>query len=408
MPLYIDPNRPIFSPDQFHLEMNGAHTPSYTDGKDETAPLYLKMERLYQREVTISVSDPKSPKGLRGIEQGSVGDGQVRVSDRLQKLVLQEIHQPSPSGLSSAQKGKEGLERFGKDAPVDVLDMIFRQDLMGLDPIDGSSLRNAINSITTTCRSWRNTFYLATTSEAIPALRSLERAGLIEGDIENMGPVAKWGLVIRTWEKLQPYFLKDPENAKKSPLALMRSMEALERAKVCMDEALVAFCEYLPEDIILPAIYFETSLGEKAALLRMELAESKEVALLEELNIVEKGLEFIPPEIKYFVSLGIVDFSNNKIRAIPAELCRLSALKHADFAHNQITAIPHEIVRSVLQGLNLAFNKITVVPREIGAHPSLARLSLAHNKINAIPKELFSLKEAYIAANPVSQVEITF
>jgi len=111
-----------------------------------------------------------------------------------------------------------------------------------------------------------------------------------------------------------------------------------------------------------------------------------------ELDLSEKGLRRIPPEISNLENLTTLNLSFNKIMVIPDVIAQLSNLTTLYLNSNKIMVIPDVIAQlSNLTNLYLYGNKITSIPDEIAQLSNLTELFLFSNQITAIPDAIAQL-----------------
>jgi len=138
--------------------------------------------------------------------------------------------------------------------------------------------------------------------------------------------------------------------------------------------------------------------------------EVKYLTQLEELDLSYNQIEEIPKEIQYLTQLQLLDFRSNKIKKIPKEIDYLTQLQNFYLHNNQIEEIQKEIYHlTQLQKLNLHNNKITEIPKEIQYFIKLKELYLSNNQIEEIPKEIKYLTELqilYLSYNKIKELPI--
>ena len=98
-----------------------------------------------------------------------------------------------------------------------------------------------------------------------------------------------------------------------------------------------------------------------------------------------------------------LDLTNKGLTALPPEIANLTQLGYLSLSNNQITTLPPEIEKLInLHYLYLNNNKIEILPPEIGKLKNLRMLLLNGNKINLLPSEindLTNLRTLYIDKN---------
>jgi Leucine-rich repeat (LRR) protein len=117
------------------------------------------------------------------------------------------------------------------------------------------------------------------------------------------------------------------------------------------------------------------------------------------LDLSNKNLSDLPPEIGKLVNLRELVIFKNQITHLPPQIGNLVNLQKLDLSHNQITHFPPEIGNLVnLQRLYLSHNQITHFPPEIGDLVNLRRLDLLRNPLNY-------QKEFYFHPDPLIRSE---
>lgn len=129
---------------------------------------------------------------------------------------------------------------------------------------------------------------------------------------------------------------------------------------------------------------------------------------LSELSLRQTGLSALPPCVRTFPALVLLDLGENNFTTFPdpEALAGLTTLYLPD---NSLTALPGSITRlSKLTYLNLDRNRIVELPPEIGNLQTLKWLRLNGNKIAAIPDSMVNLKNLkrlYLKGNPLPESE---
>jgi len=114
---------------------------------------------------------------------------------------------------------------------------------------------------------------------------------------------------------------------------------------------------------------------------------------ISELNVCNRQITSIPPEISLLTNLTYLNFSNNKMLEIPVELCNLTSLSVINLDSNQISTIPPEIGKlTKLTILDISHNQLETIPPEIGLLTNLTQLYLYDNKLTSLPPELGNLR----------------
>jgi len=128
-------------------------------------------------------------------------------------------------------------------------------------------------------------------------------------------------------------------------------------------------------------------IGRLTKLEKLDLSSSYDA---EEKN--KNQLTALPPEIGQLTSLQSLDLRRNQLTALPPEIVQLTSLQSLDLGDNGLTALPPEIVQlTSLQSLGLWDNQLTALPPEIGQLTSLQSLDLDGNGLTALPPEIGQL-----------------
>ncbi|MCI5157437.1 MAG: GTP-binding protein [Candidatus Electrothrix sp. AUS1_2] len=127
----------------------------------------------------------------------------------------------------------------------------------------------------------------------------------------------------------------------------------------------------------------------KELLKMIEEAKTNRVTML---DLSEKELTKLPPEISQLDQLQKLDLSYNQLDRLPSELGQLTNLYEINLANNQLTALPEEFRQlKWLTALNLSYNQFSTLPREICLLKHLSLLGLSDNKLTALPPEICQL-----------------
>ncbi|HKK59128.1 MAG TPA: leucine-rich repeat domain-containing protein [Salinivirga sp.] len=122
------------------------------------------------------------------------------------------------------------------------------------------------------------------------------------------------------------------------------------------------------------------------------------------LDLSNRDLEEIPPEIGELTQLEHLDLSYNYIKTVPREIGKLINLKTLLLLKNQIKALPPTIGHlKSLALLDISHNDFTTFPKEIGFLSNLKSLDASYSELKTLPIEfieLLSLKELYLEENP--------
>ena len=126
----------------------------------------------------------------------------------------------------------------------------------------------------------------------------------------------------------------------------------------------------------------------------------------QELDLKDKGLTILPPEIGRLTHLQKLDLSSsyawkkpetpNQLRELPPEIGQLHNLEWLDIKHNQLAELPAEIEQlRNLSWLNLSHNQLAGLPPEIGQLRNLESLDLRRNQLAGLPPEIGQLRNLY-------------
>ena len=124
---------------------------------------------------------------------------------------------------------------------------------------------------------------------------------------------------------------------------------------------------------------------------------------LENLNLKNNKIKYIPNEIEYLTKLKLLNLSFNQINKIPPEIKFIINLIDLNLSYNQIDKIPLEIkYLTKLKYLYINNNIIHYLPNEIKYLINLLNLELNDNLIKIIPNEikyLINLEYLYLSNN---------
>ncbi|MFN9672995.1 MAG: leucine-rich repeat domain-containing protein, partial [Microcystis sp.] len=121
----------------------------------------------------------------------------------------------------------------------------------------------------------------------------------------------------------------------------------------------------------------------------LELIQRAKDERARELDLSNKNLTEIPPEIPQLTSLQSLYLDHNQIREIPEALAQLTSLERLYLGHNQIREIPEALAHlTSLRYLNLNNNQISEIPEALAHLVNLKRLVLKNNPITNVPPEI--------------------
>ena len=83
------------------------------------------------------------------------------------------------------------------------------------------------------------------------------------------------------------------------------------------------------------------------------------------LDLSNKGLTELPPEIGVLTNTRELHLKHNKLTQLPPEISRLTKLAKLDLERNQLTMFPDEIGKLIeLRDLSLRHNQISTFPQK--------------------------------------------
>ena len=111
-----------------------------------------------------------------------------------------------------------------------------------------------------------------------------------------------------------------------------------------------------------------------------------------ELNICDKNINEIPPEIENLSNLLVVLADCNNIKELPLELFKLKSLAMLSLSNNNISEIPHEIEKVNIFYLDISNNPIKTLPEIIYKKKRISNLLLHNTNIQVILEDICQLK----------------
>ena len=111
-----------------------------------------------------------------------------------------------------------------------------------------------------------------------------------------------------------------------------------------------------------------------------------------ELNICDKNINEIPPQIENLSNLLVVLADCNNIKELPLELFKLKSLAMLSLSNNNISEIPHEIEKVNIFYLDISNNPIKTLPEIIYKKKRISNLLLHNTNIQVIPEDICQLK----------------
>ena len=121
------------------------------------------------------------------------------------------------------------------------------------------------------------------------------------------------------------------------------------------------------------------------------------------LDLSNKDIRELPPEIGTLYNLEHLDLSYNYLEKLPMEIGKLTQLKTLLLLRNEIKELPAEIGYLInLTLLDVSHNRFYTFPKQIGNLINLKTLDASYCELKTLPLdfiELLSLKELYFEEN---------
>lgn len=137
-----------------------------------------------------------------------------------------------------------------------------------------------------------------------------------------------------------------------------------------------------------------------------------QLAQIDELDLEDKQLNFLPPEIYYLRQLEYLYLCHNHLSELPADIEHLNHLRVLDLESNHLSEVPIEIANlKKLEVLYLGRNQLSLLPSEIQHLRSLKELFVNSNKLTALPEEigrLTKLKKFSFELNKIQEIPSVF
>jgi len=100
------------------------------------------------------------------------------------------------------------------------------------------------------------------------------------------------------------------------------------------------------------------------------------------LNLSNKELKEVDPQIGKLIYLQVVNLGNNQLKNLPAEIGQLKNLEFLYLTNNQFKSFPSQVGElTKLKALMLNNNKLTSLPNTLGNFKNLRILNISGNKI---------------------------
>ncbi|MCH9613653.1 MAG: hypothetical protein SP1CHLAM54_06580 [Chlamydiia bacterium] len=130
------------------------------------------------------------------------------------------------------------------------------------------------------------------------------------------------------------------------------------------------------------------------------------------LNLSDKELQILPPEIACFTNLNRLHLENNQLKSLPESFGNLSALRCLNMSNNALTNLPESFGNlSDLQGLFIEKNALTKLPESFGNLLALQTLHVQNNALTKLPESfgsLLALQTLYMNDNALTKLPDSF
>jgi Leucine-rich repeat (LRR) protein len=122
-------------------------------------------------------------------------------------------------------------------------------------------------------------------------------------------------------------------------------------------------------------------------------ALSTQLNQITDLDLSDKNLKVLPPQIANLKKLEILDLTNNQLTTLPDSIGQLKALKTLILSDNKLSSLPDSIGQlKALKALYLDQNQLSSLPNTIGDLTNLLTLTLGKNKLSSLPDTIGALK----------------
>ena len=133
--------------------------------------------------------------------------------------------------------------------------------------------------------------------------------------------------------------------------------------------------------------YYENEVGSNVIFKDKDSLEN-----ITQLDICDKNINEIPPQIENLSNLLVVLADCNNIKELPLELFKLKSLAMLSLSNNNISEIPHEIEKVNIFYLDISNNPIKTLPEIIYKKKRISNLLLHNTNIQVIPENICQLK----------------
>ncbi|XP_060068243.1 malignant fibrous histiocytoma-amplified sequence 1 homolog [Ylistrum balloti] len=133
--------------------------------------------------------------------------------------------------------------------------------------------------------------------------------------------------------------------------------------------------------------------------------EMKDLTHLEDLNISECNLPYIPPVIWRLTSLKVLDISRNKINMLPSEIGNLGNLISLNLKHTNLATLPPEIAYCQdLEEILMWGNEIETLPETLPEMPKLHTLAFDYRHFCKLVDQTYM--ENYLSTGQIKSKHI--
>jgi len=110
------------------------------------------------------------------------------------------------------------------------------------------------------------------------------------------------------------------------------------------------------------------------------------------LNLSNKNLEVLPPEISDLYRIRTLYLNGNKFDQIASQIGEISYLERLYLYNNDLSDLPSQMENlTKLTDLYIGFNEFTKIPDVVGKIKSLEVLNASHNEINSILGAIYKM-----------------
>lgn len=169
---------------------------------------------------------------------------------------------------------------------------------------------------------------------------------------------------------------------------------------------LAAFIESYHDEAVIEPTSNSTELSTKA------IIENGWDNLTEELDLSNRNLSILPPEIGGLTRLRVLNLSGNELSELPSEIGLLTNLVSLNLSGNKLSSLPDTLVAlQNLEILDLSRNRLDVVPAQISLLTALNVLNLNENTLVELPSglnRLSRLQSLDLNTNQLSSLPSSF